>query len=255
MPPRPSGIVTLLTDFGHRDPYVGVMKGAVLRANPKAVLVDLGHEVPPQDVTAGAFWWAAAIERFPIGSVHVGVVDPGVGTARRILAALACDCIWLAPDNGLLAAVLAADQAAEVRAVDVEHLQLRPVSRTFHGRDVFAPVAGWLAGGRYGFASLGPRVDDAAPGELPFAGPPQVVHVDGYGNAITNVPAAALAGVAAIEVGGQTLPVRGAYGDVAPGEPLALVGSYGLLEIAVNGGNAAERLGLRRGTRIGLAAG
>ena len=255
MPLRPSGIVSLLTDFGHRDPYVGVMKGAVLRANPKAVLVDLGHEVPAQDVAAGAFWWAAAIGRFPVGTVHTGVVDPGVGTARRILAALACECIWLAPDNGLLAAVLAQDPGAEVRAIDVEHLQLRDVSRTFHGRDVFAPVAGWLAGGRYGFASLGPRIDDAAAGEVPFAGPPQVVHIDGYGNAITNVSVAALAGVTAIEGGGRQLSMRGTYGDVPPGEPLALVGSYGLLEIAVNGGNAADRLGLRRGTRIGLPAG
>src|SRR5690606_28376134 len=132
-------------------PYVGVLKGAVLRAYPRAVLVDLGHEVPPQDVLAGSFWLAAAIGRFPVGSVHTAVVDPGVGTTRRLLAVAAHDCFWLAPDNGLLAAVLAQAPHAEVRALDVEHLQLRDVSRTFHGRDVLAPVAGWLAGGRYGF--------------------------------------------------------------------------------------------------------
>ncbi|MBL9078010.1 MAG: SAM-dependent chlorinase/fluorinase [Planctomycetes bacterium] len=248
-------MVTLLTDFGHRDPYVGVMKGAVLRANPKAVLVDLGHEVPPQDVATGAFHVAAAIGRFPIGTVHVAVVDPGVGSARRALAVAACDGFWLAPDNGLLAAVLAQDAAAEVRALDAELLQLRDLSRTFHGRDLFAPVAGWLANGRYGFASLGPRIDDPAPGEVPFTGAPQVVHVDGFGNLITNVPARSLAGHARVELGGRSVPVHGTYADVRRGELLALVGSYGLLEVAENGGNAATRLGLQRGAPIRLAGG
>src|SRR5262245_23209683 len=157
MLPRPSGIVTFLTDFGARDPYVGVMKGMVLRQHPKAILVDLGHEVPPQDVTAGAFWLGAAIGRFPAGTVHVAVVDPGVGTERRLLAAAAHEAFWLAPDNGLLTHVLAQDPKADVRAIDLAHLNLRPESRTFHGRDVFAPVAGWLSGGRYSFTSLGAR--------------------------------------------------------------------------------------------------
>ncbi|MCA8954230.1 MAG: SAM-dependent chlorinase/fluorinase, partial [Planctomycetes bacterium] len=142
---RPAGVVTLLTDFGLRDPYVGVMKGAVLRSNPKAVLVDLGHELPPQDVASGAFALAAAVGRFPSGTVHVAVVDPGVGTARRLLAVAAHEAFWLAPDNGLLSDVLAADPGAEARAVDCERLGLVAESRTFHGRDLFAPIAGWLA--------------------------------------------------------------------------------------------------------------
>lgn len=252
MAPRPSGIVTFLTDFGHVDPYVGVMKGALLRVHAKAVLVDLGHAVPPQDVTAGAFHLAAAVGQFPAGTVHVAVVDPGVGTARRLLAAAAHECCWLGPDNGLLALVLARDPDAEVRVLDPEHLGLRDVARTFHGRDVLAPVAGWLANGRYGFSALGRRVDDWVRCDDLFGGAPRVVHVDGYGNLITNVPAASLSGRQQVRLGGRRVPIRGTYGDVAVGDVVAVVGSYGLLEIAVNGGSAAVTLGLQRGAPIEL---
>jgi len=250
MPPRPSGIVTFLTDFGLRDPYVGVMKGALLRVHGKAVIVDLGHEVPPQDVVAGAFHLAAAIGHFPIGTVHVAVVDPGVGTSRRLLAVAAHDVYWLAPDNGVLAAVLARDPNAVVRALEPEHLGLRNVSRTFHGHDVLAPVAGWLANGRYGFTALGPGVEVAAAD--PLAGEPRIVHIDGYGNAITNVPAAVARRGEHAAVAGHRVPIGGTYGDVPPGEAVAVVGSFGLLEIAVRDGNAAIALGLQRGAPIRL---
>lgn len=252
MLPRPSGIVTLLTDFGLADPYVGVMKGALLRASAKLVLVDLGHEVPPQDVVAGAFFAAAAVGRFPTGTVHVAVVDPGVGTDRRLLAAAAHDCYWLAPDNGLLGAVLAGVREPEVRALDVGHLGLVPESRTFHGRDLLAPVAGWLASGRYGFTALGPRIADALPGEPWAGGPPRVVHVDHYGNLVGNVGAAAAAGVGAVRVGGRLAPLCQTYADVAPGELLAYVGSFGLLEVAQRGGHAARLLGVGRGESMEL---
>lgn len=254
MLPRPSGIVCLLTDYGTADPYVGIVRGMVLRQNPKATLVDLGHEVPAQDVEAGAFWLHGAVGRFPPGTVFVAVVDPGVGTDRRVLAASAHEAYWLAPDNGLLTHVLASDPQAEVRAVDLEHLNLRPSSRTFHGRDVFAPVAGWLSGGRYGFTALGARAAD--PVQLPplLGGAPRIVHQDGFGNLISNVPAAALAGVTQVRVAGRLLPVRGTYAEAAPGELLALVGSYGLLEIAVNCGNAAQVLGIGRGASVELPA-
>ncbi|HZN37979.1 MAG TPA: SAM-dependent chlorinase/fluorinase [Planctomycetota bacterium] len=251
MLPRPSGLVTLLTDFGPRDPYVGLMKGAVLRANQKATIIDFGHEVPPQDVMAGAFWLAAAIDQFPAGTVHVAVVDPGVGTSRRLLAMAAHECYWLAPDNGLLGHVFARDPAAEVRAIDLSHLALQPRSRTFHGRDVLAPIAGWLTSGRYGFSSLGPRVTDLA-GASPFDGPPRVVHVDAFGNLVTNVAASALADVSHVRVGGHTVPLLATYAEAAPGELLALVGSFDRLEVAQNGGNAARTLGLSRGAPIEL---
>ncbi|MDO8348588.1 MAG: SAM-dependent chlorinase/fluorinase [Planctomycetota bacterium] len=252
MLPRPSGIVTLLTDFGTADPYVAVMKGMVLRQNPKAVLIDLGHEVLPQDVTDGAFWLAAAIDRFPAGTVHVAVVDPGVGTDRRLLAAAAHEAYWLAPDNGLLGHVLARDPAADVRAIDLDHLNLRPASRTFHGRDVFAPVAGWLSGGRYSFTALGARATGLAMAADAMAGAPRVVHVDGFGNLITNVPAAALTGISTVRIAGAEIAVHGAYADVPEGALLALVGSYGLLEIAANRGSAAKTLGAGRGAPVEL---
>jgi len=252
MLPRPAGIVALLTDYGARDPYVGVVRGTVLRHNTRAVLVDIGHEVPPQDVAAGALWLLAAAGRFPPGTVHVAVVDPGVGTARRLLAAAAHEGYWLAPDNGLLSHVLAADPRAEVRAVDPAHLGLVPASRTFHGRDLFAPIAGWLSGGRYGFTALGPRCADPVRLAPLGAGDRRVVYVDGFGNLVTNVRGDALGAAAAVRIGGRELPILGTYADVPEGAPLALVGSFGLLEIAVNRGSAAVLLGLGRAAPVEL---
>lgn len=247
MHPRPSGIVTLLTDFGHVDPYVGIMKGSVLRAASKALVIDVTHDVPPQDIEVGGFFVAALVGRFPAGTVHAVVVDPGVGTARRLLAIASHDAYWLGPDNGVLGAVL----DGEVRAVDIDHLGVRPESNTFHGRDVVAPVAAWLATGRYGFASLGPTVTDPAPAPRTTADP-RVVHVDRYGNLVTNVPAARLAGVRAVRIAGQTAPLLRTYADVAAGQLVALVGSYGLLEVAANGGDAARATGCGRGAPIEL---
>ncbi len=254
MLPRPSGLVTLLTDFGARDPYVGILKGALVRASSKVQVLDIGHEVPPQDIAAGAFWAWSLIDRFPSGAVHVVVVDPGVGTARRLLAVAAHETYWLAPDNGVLGAVLAADPTAEVRELDLTHLQIRPESRTFHGRDVLAPIAAWLAGGRYGFSALGPRCGDPVRDVDPFAGAPRVIHVDHFGNLITNLAAEKLGGATAVAIGGRHLPLAGTYGETAPGELLALVGSFGLLEIARHGGSAAQELGLTRGAPVALVA-
>ncbi|HLQ38923.1 MAG TPA: SAM-dependent chlorinase/fluorinase [Planctomycetota bacterium] len=247
---RPSGHVALLTDFGHRDAYVGVMKGAILRACSTAVLVDLCHEVPPQQLAVGGLFLRAAVGHFPPGTVVVAVVDPGVGTARRVLAAHAHELFWLAPDNGLLGEVLAAAAAAEVRAVDLPHLGIAADSPTFHGRDVFARVAGWLAGGRYGFQSLGPRTDDWV--RLSVLAGRQVVHVDGFGNLITNVAAAELRGVRSVRIAGRTARVVATYGAAAKGELIALVGSMGLVEVAVAQGSAAALLGAGWGTEVAL---
>lgn len=247
MQSRPSGFVTLLTDFGLADPYVGIMKGAALRAASKVQLVDITHDVPAQDVAAGAFFVHTIVGRFPSGTVHAVVVDPGVGTARRLLAVAAHGDYWIGPDNGVLAPVL----DGEVRAVDAGHLGLHATSHTFHGRDLVAPIAAWLATGRYGFASLGPRITDPVPGPS-LAGPPQVVHVDGYGNLITNVPAERLASVQRVVVAGRDVPLVRAYADAPAGTLIALVGSYGLLEVAQNGGNAAKATGSRRGAPIEL---
>ncbi|MGE3175104.1 MAG: S-adenosyl-l-methionine hydroxide adenosyltransferase family protein [Planctomycetota bacterium] len=264
MLPRPSGIVVLLTDFGSRDPYVGLMKGMALRAYPKAQIVDLTHDVEPQDVALGAFFLRVAAGRFPGGTVFVGVVDPGVGTERRALCALAHDSYWLAPDNGVLSEVLDGAQPGiqpgiqpgghpqEVRQLDLQHLRLSPASRTFHGRDVFAPVAGALAGARFGFSSVGPRCLDPVRGKPLTTGTPRVVHVDSFGNLVTNVPATAIATVRSVRIGDRSMPVRGTYADAAPGALVCLINSYDLLEIAENQGSAAATLGCGRGAAVVL---
>ncbi len=236
----------MVTDFGHRDPYVGVMKGAVLRSHPGVRIVDICHEVPAQDVAVGAFFVRAVIGRFPDGTVHLAVIDPGVGTTRRLLAIHAARCFWIGPDNGLLEAVLALD-GAEVRAIDLGSLGLVAESRTFHGRDLFAPCAGFVSGGRYGFRALGPVIDD--PVRLPGDDTPRVVFVDGFGNLITNVPAAR-ARSRAVRIGGRRIDFGTTYADVENGQPLALINSYGTLEIAVAQGSAYELLGVGRGEPV-----
>ncbi|MGC3970472.1 MAG: SAM-dependent chlorinase/fluorinase [Pirellulales bacterium] len=252
MLPRPTGLVTLLSDFGLHDPYVGVMKGALLRAAAKVQIVDVAHELPPQDVDVGAFFVGALVGRFPAGTVHVAVVDPGFGTDRRLLAVAAHECYWLAPDNGLLATVLAGDAAIDVRALDAAQLGIAPASRTFHGRDILAPVAAWLATGRYGFAALGPRVADPVL-RAPDA-TPRVVHVDRYGNLITNVPAAAFAHAHGVRIAGRLVARHDTYGDVRTAELLAYVGSFGLVEVAQNGGSAAKALETGRGAPIAVVS-
>jgi S-adenosyl-L-methionine hydrolase (adenosine-forming) len=252
MLPRPNGVVTLLTDYGLRDPYVGILKGAMLRSSPKVQWVDICHDVPAHDLATGSFLLHTLIGRFPSGTVHLAVVDPGVGTARRLLAVAAHDCYWLAPDNGLLAPMLAGDAAIDVRAIDVEHLGLHAESRTFHGRDLLGPVAAWLAAGRYGFSALGPRVHDPVRTEDLFAGAQRVVHVDRFGNLVTNVEATAFAGARGLRIAGRDLPQHATYGEVAPGELLAYVGSFGLVEVARNGGSAAALLEVGRGASVEL---
>lgn len=252
--PRPSGIVTLTTDFGLQDPYVGILKGALLRASDKPRMLDITHDIPAQDVAAGSFVLWSLQQRFPAGTVHVGVVDPGVGTARQLLAICAHGQYWLVPDNGMIGAVLADAEALEVRVLDLEHLRIKPESCTFDGRDVLAPVAAWLATGRYGFSAMGPIAAACERRDLVFAGEARVVHVDRYGNLVSNVRAAALAAGGRVMCGERELQIGRSYADVEPGQPLAYVGSFGLLEVAVREGNASEVLGMQRGAPIGVTS-
>jgi len=252
--PRPCGIVALLSDFGLNDPWVGVMKGVIKRHAPQADIVDFCHGVPAHDVVVGSFYLAAAVDRFPAGTVHVAVVDPGVGTDRGILAACAAGCFWVAPDNGLLEPILRRDDL-ELRSVDTQKLGLVPRSRTFHGRDLFAPLAGMLSGGRFGFRAVGDR--STSPRRLaddPFhdAAPPRVIAVDRFGNLITNVAAARLEREAwrAVRIGGRTVLLRERYADVDVGDAVALVNSYDLMEVAVNCGSAASVLGVGVGAAV-----
>ena len=238
-------VVTLLTDFGTADGYVAEVKGTILSRAPEAVLVDVTHDLPAQDVEAGRLALARYWRKFPPGTVHLAVVDPDVGSARPALAVASDGRFLVGPDNGILSPALLVGGA---RAVV---LPVPPsASPTFHARDVFAPAAAMLASGSP-VDALGTPVDDpvirrtAEARRLPdgtIEG--QIIAVDRFGNAVTNL-VAAHGGV--VEVGTLKLPVRRTYADVTPGMPLALSGSSGLVEIAVRDGNAAVSLGLGRG--------
>ncbi|HHS96708.1 MAG TPA: hypothetical protein ENK08_02230 [Chloroflexi bacterium] len=272
-------VIALTTDFGTADGYVGVMKGVILSIVPEVHLVDLSHEIPPQDVRRAAFVLYTAVPFFPPGTVHLAVVDPGVGTERRAIAVQTPQGFFVGPDNGLFTYVLA--EAEEWKAVGLEEpaYRLPEVSGTFHGRDVFAPAAAHLARG-VPLERLGSPVTDPVLLPLPrlTVGEDRVegeiLHVDRFGNVITSVgrlrwnggdlvltpafrqAASSLQFAArevAVEVGGERIrPVRRTYGEVGVGEKLALVGSTGFLEIAVRQGNAARALGVHPGDPITL---
>ncbi|HTR97393.1 MAG TPA: SAM-dependent chlorinase/fluorinase [Candidatus Acidoferrales bacterium] len=258
----PSTIVTFLSDFGAQDWFVGVVHGIVHELAPSAAVVDLNHLIPPANVVRGAFILEAAAPDFPPGSVHLAVVDPGVGTERRALAVRARGAFFVGPDNGLLEWALAA-RDAEVHALAEERWFRRPVSRTFHGRDVFAPVAAHLARGEP-IESFGPRITD--PVRLAAAPPRRegdalvgrVVFIDRFGNALTNLTAELLDGAFAgprdgLRVGLLGREVNGlarSYGDAPVGTLVAVLGSSGRLEIAQVGGDAAVRLGIGEGDPV-----
>ncbi len=247
-------LITLLTDFGTADGYVAQVKGTILSLVPGANLVDLAHDVAPGDVTMAAWILAGAWRRFPEGTVHLAVVDPGVGTARRALAATAGGQSFVAPDNGLLSQVFDVRGHAAVALADVPG-----ASPTFHGRDVFAPAAARLATGTP-LAELGAPVSD--PVRLPrpplqrrgadLAG--AVVHVDRFGTLVTNLPAERLAPGAHVRLGVYDVPLRTTFGDVPSGDLVAFIGSGGTLEIAVRDGRADAVLGVTRGAEVRATA-
>ncbi len=256
-----SGVVTLTTDFGLKDPFVGVMKGQVLARYRDACIVDLTHEVLAHWPAEAGFWLARSFRYFPGGTVHVAVVDPGVGSERDFAIVEAEGHVFLAPDNGLLAAVVDAAEAPVLRRVSpgsLRRLGLDTPSATFHGRDVFAPLAAELAAGREQPAALGPQVGELIPGwiEDPVVASGQVtgtvVTVDRFGNLLTNIDRRHLLGIAqpVVRVAGRDLPLRRTYSDVRPGEYLALVNSFAVLEVARAEGSAAEGLGIARGAPI-----
>ncbi len=243
-------VIAFLTDFGLKDHYVGVMKGVALSICPEAILVDLTHEVAPQNIAQGAYLLGASFRYFPKGTIFVAVVDPGVGTERRGLCVVAEGRFFVGPDNGLFTLVY--DRTQEFVAYELQNQTyfLPQQSATFHGRDIFAPVAAHLARG-LNPSALGPQVKD--PVRLPW---PQVslepgrirgavIYVDRFGNLVTNISQEHLEGksIKTVYFVGRRLPFKHTYAEVAPGKPLALIGSDGLLEIAVSKGSAAKFFG------------
>jgi S-adenosyl-L-methionine hydrolase (adenosine-forming) len=243
-------IITLTTDFGTSDGYVGAMKGVIMRlagSHPAPALVDLAHDIPPGDIPHAAWVVATSTTEFPHGSIHVVVVDPGVGGGRRDVIVRARSRWYVGPDNGVFAYL--AERSTEAYAIENDRFRAEHVSRTFHGRDVFARTAAAIASGEDP-ATAGPRVELA--GSLPW-GPREravgrIVHVDRFGNLITDLPEAE-AGLAVV-VAGLTVALVGTYEDVERGELLAYIGSAGTVEIAVRDARADKRLLLPRGTSV-----
>ena len=257
-----SPIITLTTDFGTRDAYVAEMKGVMLGiAQPSGeplTVVDVTHEIAAHDVTEGALALEAAVPFFPRGSIHLAVVDPGVGTTRRGLVLRTDRALFVGPDNGLFTPFLEGPARCNAWELQAEEYRLASVSRTFHGRDIFAPAAAHLAAGvppeRFG-AAIDDPVRLAWPTVRAVTGAVAgaVLHVDRFGNLVTSIRAETIEGVGRgvrIKLGGRALPLVGTYGELETGQAGALVGSGGRLEIAVREGNAAARFKARRGTPV-----
>jgi len=256
-------IITLLTDFGLEDGYVAAMKGVIAGIAPDADVVDVTHLIPPQDVASGRFRLLTVTPYFPPGTVHLAVVDPGVGTRRRAVAVRSSSgSLLVGPDNGLLLGALEADPAvAAVELSEPRFWRTSAPSATFHGRDVFDPVAAHLARG-VALELLGPAValdslvSDELPPWRPVPGGAEgaVQAVDRFGNLISNVPGTVLSAVGAwtASIAGRTVTGRGTYGDVPPGEALALVGSHGFVEIAVRQGSARNALEASIGMAVAI---
>jgi len=254
-------IITLTTDFGLRDQYAGAMKGAMLSVNPAALPVDISHSITAGDIFEGAFVMAGACGYYPPGTVHVGVVDPGVGGPRRAVVIETENFFFVGPDNGLMS--LAAERDGIRRIVEIKNEEfMRPdVSRTFHGRDIFGPVAAHLSLG-VGVCELGPqttdldfiRIPEPECGDDEITG--EVIHVDTYGNLITNIEGALIEerlGHGEVEVRLKDAVVRGlhvSYASLEPGRVGALTGSSGYVEVAAREASAAALLGAELGDKV-----
>jgi S-adenosyl-L-methionine hydrolase (adenosine-forming) len=262
-------IVTFTTDFGLSDPFVGIMHGVVLNVNRETSIVDISHAVPSYDVLDGAWMIAQAYRFFPPRTVHVVVVDPGVGSARRPIIVETDDYVFVAPDNGVLSLVEAKEPKFSVRHITAERYFLQPVSQTFHGRGIFAPVAGWLSKG-VAPSEFGPEISDYVRLQLPavehigngsLRG--AVLRVDKFGNLITNISAENAPGLFgasppafSLLIAGQTVTrLCASYAEGGEEEFFAIAGSSGYLEVAARQASAAEKLAAGVGTPVGVIFG
>jgi S-adenosylmethionine hydrolase len=260
-------VVTLLTDFGMKDPYVAEMKAAILTHSPQVRIVDISHEVPKFNIRAGAFILASAAPLFPDGTVHVAVVDPGVGTKRRPIIVETSRNFYVGPDNGVIMLAASKDGVKKVFGVEELPSTFPVVSNTFHGRDVFAPVAASLARGQSP-ESFGREIRDYC--IPPFAKPRteagmvlgEILYIDSFGNIVTSIPIELLKEALAVREGDQVkvainetsavFRLCSAYGEVPAGTQLAIAGSENLLEISVNQGSAESRFGVKTGDKVSV---
>ena len=262
-------IITLLTDFGTEDAYVGMMKGVILTINPQAVIVDITHHIDPQDVIQAAYLIKSSYRYFPKGTVHLLVVDPGVGSDRSIVALEIMEHILLAPDNGVLTLLMDEGKTDAIVSVENTRYFLEPVSRTFHGRDIFAPVGAHLCRG-LDIKNLGSSLDQQNLVHLKISKPYSsgnhqlvgtVLWFDRFGNCISNIDAALLekmdksgsGKMLEVKIGKHTIKgISLNYAETEPKCPLAIIGGFGYLEIALNKGNAKHALGIEKGDTITL---
>lgn len=253
-----NAIITLTTDFGRKDAYAGVMKGVILSVNPAARMVDLSHDIQPQNIREGAFVLASAYRFFPKGTVHVAVVDPGVGSGRKLICVKTPLAYFMAPDNGILTPVLEMEKLFEAREISNRTFFRKKISSTFHGRDIFASCAGWLSKKNI-FTRLGPVIKSV--NRISWPQPRvekgrilgEVLSVDHFGNLITNIkishlgkrrPRVVQVGKTGVRTWGQC------YADGKPGQLMALLNSVDHLEIALPQGSAAALTGASAGTRV-----
>ena len=261
---QPSGVITITTDFGHKGPFTAVMKGVILTRFPGATVIDLAHDIPAQWPPEAGFWVSRSYRYFPPGSVHLAIVDPGVGTERDILLVEYDQHYFIAPDNGLLARMLDSAETARIFKLDMQRLPQLGIdkpSMTFHGRDIFAPIAAELAAGRITPAEIGIATTAWTPAWLDE---PEtigrkvtgvVITVDNFGNLISNIDAQHLRAFAkpVVHIAGHAIAVLGTYGHARPGDYLALINSFGVVEIARAEGSAAEGLGAERGAPVTIS--
>lgn len=263
-------VISLLTDFGSSDAYVGIMKGVILSKAPNARIVDISHQVPPHHLVHAAYLIDSAYRYFPKGTVHVVVVDPGVGSDRAVIALEAAGYFFLAPNNGVLTLILEKTKASAVVKVENRRLFLETVSRTFHGRDVFAPVAAYIAM-EGDIQDLGPTLAPGDRVQLPIAKPQTgktgelvgaVIDIDRFGNLITNIDEGLIEALGAkrglavtVRIGkNQIRGLQVSYAGVSPGATLAIIGSRGTLEISINSGSASEFFSAAVGDQVTLIA-
>ncbi len=255
-------IVALLTDFGWQDAYVGIVKGVIARINPRLAVIDITHGIPSHNLAAARFCLMQAYPYFPAGTIFVAVVDPGVGSQRRGIAVQFPGGYLVGPDNGLFGGVLSQSPAiAAVYLTNTAYWGSSQVSSTFHGRDIFAPVAAHLASG-VPLYCLGEPIDPNHITQLPI---PEAIalgegmvgciqYIDSFGNLITNIPAAVVVRQAwSVRIGEILIPVRQTYSEVDRGEAVALIGSHGWVEIAVNQGNAQSQFQMEVGTQVSVS--
>lgn len=262
---QPSGVITFTTDFGHKGPFAAIMKGVILDHFPEAKIIDLAHDIPAQWPPEAGFWVSRSYKWFPTGSIHLAIVDPGVGTERDILIAECDGHIFMAPDNGLLAQLFdSCDNSTRELQVyklvqeKLGSLKLPTPSATFHGRDIFAPVAAELAAGRIAIGDVAEKSNDWTPG---WIDEPEikkgkvtgtVVTVDTFGNLISNIDASLVRDFKepVADIAGHQIGMQTTYGRAQPGDYLALINSFGVVEIARAEGSAADGLGSARGAPL-----